>query len=88
MKCCDKADNQLLGEFYIDLYPRENKYTHAAQWGLVPRKRFVDGSTQRPLAALVCNFTKPTAEKPSLLTHDEVETYLPRVRPLPAHDSD
>ena len=72
----DKAKNELLGEFYIDLYPRDNKFTHAAQWGLVARKRFADGTTQKPLAALVCNFTKPTADKPSLLTHDEVETFF------------
>lgn len=72
----DKASNELLGEFYIDLYPRENKYTHAAQWGLKSRKRWADGSLQKPLAALVCNFTKPTADKPSLLTHDEVETFF------------
>ena len=35
-----------------------------------------DGTTQKPLAALVCNFTKPTEEKPSLLSHDEVETFF------------
>ncbi len=72
----DKAGNQLLGEFYLDLYPRPNKYSHAAQWGLADRKQWVDGSLQRPLAALVCNFTKPTADKPSLLTHEEVETFF------------
>lgn len=72
----DKAKQQMLGEFYIDLHPRENKYTHAAQWGLVPRKRYADGTSTKPLAALVCNFTKPTAEKPSLLTHEEVETFF------------
>jgi thimet oligopeptidase len=70
----DKASNQMLGEFYIDLYPRDNKYNHAACWGLTPRKTYGDGSSQKPLAALVCNFTKPTPDKPSLLTHEEVET--------------
>lgn len=72
----DKAANQMLGEFYLDLHPRPNKYTHAAQWGLVPRKRWPDGKVEKPLAALVCNFTKPTDTKPSLLTHDEVETFF------------
>lgn len=72
----DKAGGQMLGEFYIDLFPRENKYTHAAQWGLVPRKKYMDGTSQKPLAALVCNFTKPTADKPSLLTHEEVATFF------------
>jgi thimet oligopeptidase len=72
----DKASQQMLGEFYLDLHPRENKYNHAAQWGLVPRKKWRDGTIARPLAALVCNFTKPTADKPSLLTHNEVETFF------------
>lgn len=72
----DKAKNELLGEFYIDLYPRENKYSHAACWGLVARKKFADGSTQKPLAAMVCNFPKPTADKPSLVPHKDVETFF------------
>lgn len=72
----DKSTGKLLGRLYTDLYPRDNKYNHAACWGLRPRKTFPDGSSQVPLAALVCNFTKPTAEKPSLLPHDEVETFF------------
>ncbi|MBL8877913.1 MAG: Zn-dependent oligopeptidase [Phycisphaerales bacterium] len=72
----DKTSKQMLGEFYLDLYPRENKYNHAAQWGLAQRKVWQDGTLQKPLAALVCNFTKPAADKPSLLTHDEVETFF------------
>ncbi len=70
-----KADKQL-GEFYIDLHPRDNKYSHAAQWGLVQHKVWEDGTEQLPVAALVCNFTKPTADKPSLMTHDEAETFF------------
>jgi len=72
----DKETGEMLGEFYLDLHPRENKFTHAAQWGLKARKLWPDGTVQKPLAALVCNFTKPTADKPSLLGHDEVETFF------------
>lgn len=72
----DKETKKLLGRMYTDLFPRDNKYNHAACWGLRPRKVFADGSSQVPLAALVCNFTKPTADKPSLLPHDEVETFF------------
>lgn len=72
----DTASGKVLGEFYIDLYPRPNKYNHAAQWGLLEHKIFMDGTEQKPLAALVCNFTKPTDEAPSLMTHDEVETFF------------
>lgn len=70
----DKATGEMLGSFYIDLFPRDNKYNHAAQWGLRQHKVYMDGTVQKPLAALVCNFTKPTADKPSLMLHDEVET--------------
>lgn len=72
----DKASGELLGHMYTDLFPRPNKYTHAACWGLRARKVWDDGTVQKPLAALVCNFTKPTADKPSLLPHDEVETFF------------
>jgi thimet oligopeptidase len=72
----DKASGQMLGEFYLDMYPRDNKYNHAAQWGLTQHKVWSDGHVTRPLAALVCNFTKPTADKPSLLQHEEVETFF------------
>lgn len=72
----DTATGEMLGEFYLDLFPRPNKYGHAAQWGLIQHKIYIDGAEQKPLAALVCNFTKPTADKPSLMTHDEVETFF------------
>lgn len=72
----DKKSNAKLGEIYTDLYPREAKYNHAACWGLVPRKAWADGTVQLPVAALVTNFTAPTPEKPSLMTHDEVETFF------------
>jgi thimet oligopeptidase len=72
----DTAKGTQLGEFYIDLHPRDNKFSHAAQWGLVQHKIWSDGRVQLPVAALVCNFTKPTADKPSLMTHDEAETFF------------
>ena len=72
----DAASDELLGEFYVDLHPREGKYNHAAQFPLAMRKVWPDGSITRPLVALVCNFTKPTADRPALLSHDEVETYF------------
>jgi thimet oligopeptidase len=72
----DTGTGEQLGEFYIDLHPRDQKYSHAAQWGLAQHKVWSDGTVQKPVAALVCNFTKPTAQKPSLLTHDEAETFF------------
>lgn len=62
-----------VGRFYLDLYPRDNKYSHAACFSLRTGK--LDGDQyHRPDAVLVCNFPKPTATRPSLLSHDDVET--------------
>ncbi|CAI7599433.1 unnamed protein product [Penicillium pancosmium] len=63
-----------VGYLYLDLFPREGKYGHAANFNLQPG--FIDASGNRrfPATALVCNFTKPTPKKPSLLKHDEVVT--------------
>jgi thimet oligopeptidase len=70
----DRETGALLGEFYMDPFPRPNKYGHFAQFGLYPRKVWPDESVQTPLVALVCNFPAPTADQPSLMTHDDVVT--------------
>lgn len=72
----DSKTGKMLGRLYTDLFPRDNKYTHAACWGLQPRDAGNPEDVHLPLAALVCNFTKPTADKPSLMPHDEVETFF------------
>ncbi|EQC30747.1 hypothetical protein SDRG_11506 [Saprolegnia diclina VS20] len=63
-----------LGVLYLDLFPRQHKYHHAAHFTVRCGKRLEDGSYQTPIVALVCNFSPPSASTPSLLTHGEVET--------------
>lgn len=70
----DKVTGEELSRFYLDLFPREGKYGHAAEFPLVPSRRLEDGTYQNPICAMVTNFTKPTKDAPSLLQHGEVET--------------
>jgi thimet oligopeptidase len=70
----DHESGEELAHFYLDLFPREGKYSHAAEFPLITSRRREDGSYQNPVCAMVANFTKPTADTPSLLQHSEVET--------------
>ncbi|MDA3954799.1 MAG: Zn-dependent oligopeptidase [Bacteroidales bacterium] len=70
-----KENNKLIARFYLDLYPRKNKYNHAACFGMIPGKKIGD-EYQLPTASLVCNFPKPTADVPALMTHNDVETFF------------
>ena len=71
----EKDSDDLIGKFYLDMFPRPNKYGHAAAFSVIMGK-MTDNGYQKPATALVCNFPKPTEYQPSLLTHDDVETYF------------
>lgn len=60
--------------FYMDLFPRDGKYGHAAAFTLVSGHLKEDGRYQTPISAIVANFSAPTKDQPSLLEHNEVET--------------
>jgi len=64
---------QLRGQFYFDLYARAKKRGGAWMDDCQGRKKF-NNKIQTPVAYLTCNFTPPTRDEPSLLTHDDVTT--------------
>ena len=70
----DAATGEPLGMFYLDMFPREGKFNHFAEFPIISGKLLPDGKYQRPVAALLCNFPPPSADKPSLMTHSDVET--------------
>lgn len=70
----DKQSGAPVAYFYMDLYPREGKYKHAACFDLVEGYEKEDGTYQMPFVAIVANLNKPSKETPSLLKHGEVET--------------
>jgi thimet oligopeptidase len=70
----DAETGEPLGLFYLDMFPREGKYNHFAQFTLIEGKRLPSGAYQRPTVALICNFPPPSKDQPSLLSHSEVET--------------
>jgi Zn-dependent oligopeptidase len=70
----DAASGEPLGLFYLDMFPRDGKYNHFAEFEIIGGKLLPDGKYQRPTVTLLCNFPPATADKPSLLSHSEVET--------------
>ncbi|GGB42237.1 oligopeptidase A [Oceanisphaera marina] len=67
-------DGELRGSFYLDLYARANKRGGAWMDDCMGRRYREDGSLQKPVAYLTCNFNGPVGDKPALFTHGEVET--------------
>ena len=61
-----------IGRFYLDMHPRPGKFTHAE---MAPVLDGIRGK-QLPEAMLICNFPKPTATDPALMTHEEVTTFF------------
>lgn len=69
----DSKSGDFMGLFYADFYPRKGKKPGAWMTSYREQGMFTEGM-KRPFVAIVCNFTKPTKDAPSLLTHDEVLT--------------
>lgn len=72
----DSRTSEPMGHFYLDLYPREGKFGHAACFPLQPGCLKKDGTRMKPISAMVANFPKATAGKPALFTHQDVVTFF------------
>jgi oligopeptidase A len=70
----DSATGEPLGIFYLDMFPREGKFNHFAQFEIISGKLLPNGKYQRPTVALLCNFPPASGDAPSLMTHQDVET--------------
>jgi thimet oligopeptidase len=70
----DAATAEPLGLFYLDMFPREGKFNHFAEFEIIGGKLLANGKYQRPTVTLLCNFPPPSEGKPSLLSHSDVET--------------
>ena len=68
----DDSSN-LVAVFYADFFPRQGKRSGAWMTSFKPQYK-LNGHNERPHVSIVCNFTKPTQTKPSLLTFNEVTT--------------
>jgi len=71
-----KDETGFIGYTYLDLYPRDGKYGHAAVWPLVPGYDLPGGKRNYPVTAMVANLAKPTPDRPALMTHDNVVTFF------------
>ena len=70
------ASGRHMALFYSDFFPRDGKRSGAWMTSFREQGYDKDGVEQRPLVSIVCNFTKPTENEPSLLTFYEVTTLL------------
>ena len=70
----DSTTGVPIGSFYLDMFPREGKFNHFACFPQMSGRPLANGSYELPVATLVCNFPPATADTPSLLSHDDVET--------------
>lgn len=69
----EEESKKFIGLFYTDFFPRETKRGGAWMSGIKEQGMY-QGTVERPHIMIVCNFTKPTKTKPSLLSLDEVLT--------------
>lgn len=69
-----RDNGETVAVFFMDLFPREGKYGHAAAFTLLSGYQRADNTYEMPASSIVANFNAPAEGQPSLLTHSQVET--------------
>ncbi len=72
----DGTDGHEIGYFYLDMHPRDGKYSHAAAFTIIQGRQLEDGKYNKPVSAMVANFPKGAPGQPALLPHSDVETFF------------
>jgi thimet oligopeptidase len=72
----DTATGRYIGDFYLDLFPRDGKFSHFAQFPLLPTRRLADGRVRAPVSAIIGNWPRPAPGHPAILSHDDVQTFF------------
>jgi len=73
---CKDTDGSTLGVIYMDMHPRPGMKNGGAWCGHYRSQEMKDGKRSYPIITIVCNFTRPSGDKPALLTSDEANTFF------------
>ena len=72
----DASTNTLLGYIILDLYPRPDKYSHAAHLTIIPSVISADGKANYALSIIMANFPRAQGDKPPLFKRSDVQTFF------------
>ncbi len=76
LKVFDKATDKQLGFILLDLYPRANKYSHAAHLTVIPATFDKHGKPNIEVSVIMANFPKARGDKPPLFKREDVKTFF------------
>lgn len=72
----DTKSGRFIGTTYFDLYPRPGKFSHFANWPLLPARKLPDGTYRPPVTAILGNWPRPAPGSPALLSHEDVIVFF------------
>jgi thimet oligopeptidase len=72
----DTKTGRFIGTTYFDLFPRPGKFSHFANFPLLPARKLADGTYRPPVTAILGNWPRPAPGAPALLSHQDVVTFF------------